>query len=41
MLLQDAAGEDDIPFKDWVLEKETELRLEVRDEISIEIQVNH
>lgn len=37
--LQDVAGEDDTPFKDWILEKETELRLEVGEELNIEIQV--
>jgi len=30
---------NDRPFKDWVLEKENELRLEVGSENTIELQV--
>ena len=37
--LQDAQQEDNRPFKDWVLQKETELRLEVGNEDIVDIRV--
>ena len=40
VLLQDTEGErKERPWKDWVLEKETELRLEVPEDTTVDIKV--
>ena len=38
--IQEAQPEDNRPFKDWLLQKETELRLEVGSENIVDIKVH-
>lgn len=37
--MQEAQPEDNRPFKDWVLQKEAELRVEIGDQDNVEIRV--
>ena len=36
---QAGGGEDERPCKDWVLEKQTELRLEVPDDVTVDVKL--